>query len=184
MPSTMGTMIFDLVIKLDDLYLIQIYDERVEPTPHQREAAHFTDITVVEPLRMARRYPRTDGLRSDRVRAVRLVPRKGGPHDSIRVCPCISCHLDAERGEPLTLVQFRLRDGTRPYWSPHHKGEAGVPGNFALDRNQATAFGPRHLREMGDKVTTALTADERAAVMATFPHRIGWPRMSAKAMRP
>lgn len=173
----------DLVIKLDDLYLCQVYDERVEPTPHQGEASRFHDGDVVSYLDAARRYPRTDGLRSDRIRAVRLRPRKGGPHDSIRVCPCISCHLDAERGSPLTLVQFRLRDGRQPYWSPYCRGEAGVPGDYA-DRNQATAFGPRHLGEMGSKVSTTLTADERAAVMATFPHRIGWPALSSKAMRP
>lgn len=61
---------------------------------------------------------------------------------SARVCPCVWCQVDNDKGRPLRLA--RWRDGGT-YWAPYRTDHREWPG---VDRERASLFGPQHTAEI------------------------------------
>ncbi len=60
------------VIKLDDVNFAEAIDGMISVTPLQSEAARFAKVDAIAHLELVKRLPRTDRVRSDRVRCVCL----------------------------------------------------------------------------------------------------------------
>jgi hypothetical protein len=58
------------------------------------------------------------------------------------VCPCVSCRVAHDKGEPMRLAKWR---DTGLYWAPYGRPFTPVTG---VTRDKAHLFGPRHAAEL------------------------------------